>query len=134
MARKKQYKPDIYASAGNRDTFAMIYHDLIISDAFQSLTCAEKLFYVICRVQSRSQKGRECLYKHGIEEGVKYNEHDFVFPASHMKKYGYDRSNGQKYLKALIDKGFIKRKEQNNHRYKVNVYSFTDGWKQWTVS
>ena len=131
MARKKQYKPDIYASTGNRDTFAMIYHGLITSDAFQSLTCGEKMFYVICKIQSKSRRGLECLYKHGKEEGVQYNtDQDFVFPAEHMKEYGYDRSNGGKYLNALIKKGFIKRKEQNKHRYKVNVYSFTDEWKK----
>lgn len=127
---KKQYKPDLFASVGKGDTFAMIYDGMIKSDAFLSLTCAEKYFYCVCRVQSKSVDGKACLYRHGIEDGVQYTEHDFVFPAKHMEKYGYDRSNGLKYINSLIDKGFIKCKEKNKHRYKVNVYSFTDGWKK----
>lgn len=127
---KKNYKSDYNASVGKDDKFGMMYDGMAKSEAYQKLKCGEKLFYIICRIQARSKQGTTCLYKHSAENGKNYSENDFVFPAEHMELYGYDRSNGGKYLKALVEAGFIEEKENNKHRYKVNVYSFSSKWKE----
>ncbi len=127
---KKQYKADIFASIGKDDKFGMVYDGLYQSKAFNELPLSVKHFYTLCRIQAKSSHGTSCLYKHGKEYGITYTENDFVFPASHMRKYGVDRSNGFKCLKKLIEAGFIDKKEKNKHMYKVNVYSFSKRWKE----
>lgn len=126
---RKKYKPDLYASSGIDDKFAMVYDGLYRSRQFLALDLGTRHFYTICRIQAKSKQGTSCLYNHGKEDGETYSENDFVFPAKHMKIYGYDRSNGKRYLEKLIEAGFITKKEQNNHRKKVNVYSFSAEWK-----
>ena len=54
---------------------------------------------------------------------------DFVFPASHLKEYGIDRSNAVKWFHELEDNGFITVLEKNKNRRKMNVYSFSSGWR-----
>lgn len=127
---KKAYQ-DKCASAGNNDKFfGTLYPGMLKSDAWKGLTNTAKVIYACCRVQARSKEGTSCLYKHGQEYGREYNpERDFVFPASHLKAYGYDRRNAHKYFDELKAAGFIELKEDNSIRKKVNVYSFSDAWK-----
>jgi hypothetical protein len=80
-------------------------------------------------VQSKSNRGKSCLYKHKEEYGIDYTENCFVFPASHMQRYGIERSNGSNYLKQLIVAGFIEKVENNKAVKKVNVYKFSNKWK-----
>lgn len=126
--KKPQYK-DCFASAGEKDYFGTIYDGMCKSTAYQSLGIGARHFYTLCRVQARSTHGKACLYKHGDEYGIQYNEHDFVFPAKHLEMYGIDRSNASRYFKELEAAGFITKKEKNKHIKKVNVYSFSDRWK-----
>lgn len=130
-SKKKQYKPDIYASVGVNDNFGCIYDGMLKSKAFQELHPGAKIFYVICRVQAQTSKGKQCLFMHGQDADRNYNEKcDFVFPAKHMREYGYKRENGHKYLQELIEAGFIEKKECNKPQKKVNVYSFSTKWKE----
>ena len=132
--KKSDYTPDYNACVGKHDKFGKIYCGMLESEQFKSLTIGERLFYVTCRVQANSEKGRQCLYKHGADYNREYNhETDFVFPSSHLKKYGIDRCNASRYFRRLAEKGFIEIKENNKIRKCVNVYSFTDRWKreQW---
>ena len=130
MARSKKAKyVDCYASIGNNDTFGTIYDGMCKSHAYKNLSLGAKQFYILCRVQSRSKLGRQCLYKHGAEYDRQYNDNDFVFPSSHLALYGVDRRNAKKYFDQLIKAGFIEKKESNNHRWKVNVYSFSMRWR-----
>ena len=90
-----------------------------------------KIFYIYCRIQSQSKVAKACLYQHGKDSDMQYNyTHDFVFPAKHLAEYGIDRRNADKYFKQLVQAGFIKVIEQNDHRHKVNVYRFIDDWKK----
>ena len=132
--RKNDYEPDYRACVGKHDNFGMIYCGMLKSTQYQSLTIGERQFYNVCRAQAQSEKGRSCLYKHGIDYNTNYNHDiDFVFPSSHLKEYGYDRSNASRYFRRLAEKGFIEIKEDNQIRKHVNVYAFTDKWKreQW---
>lgn len=136
MARKKtnnKYKPDYNASCSLQDNFGMIYESMVLSEAYKSLTIGQKQMYTLCRIQANSEQGRRCLYRHGEQENITYNvKTDFVFPEKHMERYGIKGQNGRKYMKDLIDKGFIVLKEKNSHRRKPNVYSFCSKWKDQT--
>lgn len=127
--KKPKYK-DTFASVKGEDYFGTIYDGMCKSNKYKQLSLGARHFYTICRVQARSRHGKSCLYKHGDDFGIKYTENDFVFPASHLKMYGYDRSNAGKYFRELMAAGFIVKKEGNKTIKKVNVYSFSDGWKK----
>ena len=133
MSRSRRVKRNIDLSAcipGNDTTFGMIYYSMTQHKSFQSLSNPAKLIYMFCRVQHASKAGRACLYKHSKESGFEYPSECFVFPSKHQKVYGIkDRSNFRKYMCELIDKGFINRYENNQHRRKVTVYAFSQKWK-----
>lgn len=127
--RKKPRYTDINASIGSNDYFGTVFDGMFQHPQFQKLTCGARLFYCYCRVQAKSEHGRSCLYQHGKEFGITYTDADFVFPAKHLEMYGYDRSNATRYFKELENAGFLTKKEKNKHMKKVNVYSFSDRWK-----
>lgn len=129
---RKQKKPfkDDYACVGNDYYFGTMYESMCKSEAYQSLTIGARLFYMNCRVQSRSNDGKKCLYNHCKEFERQYDYTIyFVFPASHLEKYGYNRSNAVRYFNELEEKGFIEKVEKNQIRKKINVYRFSRKWK-----
>ena len=73
------------------------------------------------------------MYKHAEAEGhenMYYPETCFVFPGKQAAAYGYtDRSNTGKYMKELERAGFIRKYENNSHRWKVTIYQFWGDWK-----
>lgn len=129
--KKKTFKPDYFASrCGAKETYGTIYYSLLTDEKFLKLSNMARYLYVCCRVQSTSRLGRECLYNHGNEEGVVYGEGCFVLPAKHQREYGLnDRGNVAKWMKELIDAGFVDKLETNKHRKKVNVYRFSTRWR-----
>lgn len=131
MSKKKNKQPycDIRACLGVKDRFGTLYDGMCTSKAYIELSIGAKQFYTLCRVQAQSARGKACLYKHAEEFGISYNDHCFVFPSSHLEKYGYDRSNAVKYFNELVAAGFIKKLERNKHLKKVNVYEFIEDWK-----
>lgn len=134
MAGKKQttFKPDFNASkCGKHETFATIYDSMMKHEKFKNLSLAAKFLYIACRNQHTSRLGRECLYNHAKEHNITYPNNAFVFPAKHQKEYGFnDRSNVRRWMKELIEAGFIEIYENNKHRWKVNVYVFISKWKE----
>lgn len=122
---------DIFASLNSSDKyFGTIYEGMCKSKQFQKLSPKTQLIYVLCRVHAQTKKAKAALYKHAAEEGRKYDVNDFVFPDKQQDDYGeYDHSNFNKYMKKLVDAGFIDVKEENNYRHKTNVYSFSNRWK-----
>ena len=132
MGRKKKSKEEMpFADVGNTN-FGMVRDGLLQSPFFQSLTIGERYFYIVCLVEAKTSKSRRCLYNHGKENGKEelYSTLDFVFPAAHMRLYGFDSGNGSRYLKSLIEKGFLERVEGNKPRQQVNVYRFSTRWKE----
>ncbi len=127
--KKPEFK-DVNASINGKDFFGTIYDGMIQSKAYQELGIGAKHFYTLCRVQSQSPQGTSCLYMHGEKYKRKYDKKcDFVFPASHLEKYGIKRQNARKYFKELEAAGFITIKENNQKQKIVNVYSFSNKWK-----
>ncbi len=133
MGRKKQkFKPDTTAciGKGQHENFGTVYESLVKSKQFQSLSMPAKLIYVYCRINANTSNGRACLYNHGKEEETSYTPNHFVFPAGQQAEYGLKRTNTHRYLKELVNAGFIELCEQNKHRQKVNVYKFSSKWKE----
>lgn len=122
---------DYNASCVPNDTYGTIFSSMLYSKQFQALSIGAKMMYVYCRNQAQEKKAKASLILHGNEEGYVYPLGIyFVFPAKHMERYGQKRSNGCKYLKELIDAGFIEKVECNKHRKKENVYMFSSKWKE----
>lgn len=128
---KRSPKPDPYGSTGGRhEHYGRLFESMLKSDIYKSLTTGEKQVYTCCRVQANTEKGKQSLYKHGIENGRAYDpERDFVFSAKHAAEYGINRFFLSRCMKVLIEKGFIEKREANQYQHKVNVYSFSDKWK-----
>lgn len=125
---------DTFASeSGSQEKYFMMYESMMKHPSYINLSNTAKNLYNVCRTQARSKQGRSCLYKYGkAEHGEEwiYNNSYFVLPAKHQKEYGLNnRSNVSKYIKELIDAGFIKCVEKNKHRHKVNVYQFCTDWR-----
>lgn len=128
---KKSFKPDYNACIGNNkhENFGSIYESMAKSEQFIKLSYPAKMLYVYCRIQQKSSTGKACLHNHGEQEGIKYPESCFVFPAKQQQEYGLQRTNSQRYFNELIEKGFIEKYEKNKHRKRVNVYCFSSKWK-----
>lgn len=130
MARKQPKRCDFNASIGNNDNFGMMYVGMCQSKQYQALSRPAQVLYVFCRVQAQSTQGRQCLYKRSKEAGIEYNsDTHFVFPATHLERYGYTRQAGSKYLQELTSAGFICIVEQNQFNHNPNVYRFSSDWK-----
>lgn len=115
--------------SGDHKRYGTIGVRMMQSLEFRALTPGAQLMYMRCRCQSQSPEGRRCLYQYSKDVGMDYSpDRYFVFPSKHMAEYGVDRGNGSKWLKELINKGFLEMVESNKHRHKVNVYSFSTKW------
>lgn len=113
---------------GGSKSFVMLYESLLKNPNFQQLDISLQKFYIACLSQWQSAEGRACLYRHREETQTQYSLYCFCFPSRHLQQYGYDRSNGSKYLGDLIALGLIRKVEDNKIRKKINVYEFLDGW------
>ena len=133
IGRKKRSKADPTATMKDGDNFGMIYASLLRSKAFNRLSMPAKQLYVTLRVHANTKECRACMYKHAEAEGhenMYYPETCFVFPGKQAAAYGYtDRSNTGKYMKELERAGFIRKYENNSHRWKVTIYQFSGDWK-----
>ncbi len=131
MGRRRTRSVDFTACIGSSDTrFGMLYVSMLKHPRYISLSPPAKQLYTLCRAQWSSKEARACLYKHAQEHGLEYPEECFVFPAKHQREYGINSpSNFNRAMKELISAGFVERYEENKHRWKVNVYRFSTGWK-----
>ena len=130
MAKKKQaYRADYFAAADSKDHFGTIYEGMCLNPKYRQLSIGARHFYMLCRVQARSEQGNRCLYTYANSEGKTFPDNCFVFPSSHQKRFGIDRRNGSRYFAELEKSGFIRCVEQNEYRHRPNVYAFDSKWK-----
>lgn len=129
MSKRKTKYFDVYASRDSNDYYGTVYDGMCKSKEFLQLSIGARYFYIMCRVESRSSKGKACLYKHAQSENTTYTDNCFVFPKSHQEAYGLTHANCCKYLTELEKAGFISTIENNKHRRIVNVYAFSNQWK-----
>lgn len=133
IGRKKRTKADPTATMRYGDNFGMIYASLVRSEAFADLSGAARQLYMILRVHAQTKECKACMYKHAEAEGYEgmhYPETCFVFPGKQAALYGYhDKANVARTMKELQRAGFIKKYEDNSHRWKVTIYQFSGDWK-----
>ena len=131
-----------YLTGSNKNcSWSKFFPDLVQSERFQSMSNPAKLLYWYCRAQNLDSTARASLRKHADEES-KLLEMDFsywyengspyfVFPEAHCEKYGITGAYRSKYMKELIENGFVQIVEQNKHRFrdrKENVYMLSGLW------
>ena len=128
--RKRKTNYLDYSGTEKNETFGRLYGSVLKSEQYKQLSIGAKYLYCCCRAQESTKEGRQCLFQHGDENGTAYIAgRDFVFPASHLEKYGINRSNSVRWFRELENAGFITVRERNKNRRKMNVYSFSSGWK-----
>ena len=106
-----------------KDKYIPLYISYMTSDAFMSLTTAERLLLIYMIQETRNPK----LIKEGY--GVKA----FCFNQAVQKKW--HTSTGKPFREKrekLIDRGFIRYIENNHHRGVPSIYELCEGWKTWT--
>lgn len=128
--RKGVYS-DPYASKKASEGYGTVFPSCLTDEKFINLPYPAKHLYSCCRAQSRSEEGRQCLYMYNQDNGTQYtHEVFFVFPASRLKEFGYDPSDAYRYMKRLIDSGFIRVAVRNKSRRQPNIYAFSLDWKK----
>lgn len=129
MAKAKTHKADATASLGGKhETFGTVYKTMAMHPAYIGLSAGAKQFYTVCRIQATSKECRQVVYKLQEATGNGYPTNCFVFPSSHLAKFGYDRRNVTRLFDNLIKAGFIKRIANGQKTFKVNVYVFCNEW------
>ena len=131
MGSKRNSSPDPNASLKpNGDKFGRIFVTMVRDPGFLALSLPARQLYVILRAHAASAENRKCIYQHEKETGQGYDYDNFIFPPAHQALYGYkDRANVRRYMSELIAAGFIRKVEDNRHRFTATVYAFSSGWK-----
>lgn len=131
MTSRRKNPPDYNASkCGNHETFGRVYISMLRDPAFINLSLPARQLYTVLRGHATSSENRKFLYMHGTETGTEYTFDYFVFPPAHQVLYGYkDRANVRRYLQELLNAGFIRKVEDNRHRFTASVYRFAAEWK-----
>lgn len=110
--------------------FFPLRHSMIIHPAYISLSLYEKNILLCCMMQTQAGDAKATLLKHGNDYNRDYDIlHCFVFPDKQMKSYGLEPRHARPALNRLEEKGFIEKIEGNKDRRLVNVYRFSDKWK-----
>ena len=137
--------------------FLMLPPEIFEEPAFQKLSHAARLFYIVLCVHKETEIQRGCLCKALTEYNQILNlgktEQDildeampnkrtkpwmktglFVAPMKQLEAYGYKANYAAKLKRELIDNGFIKVKyggkgKFNGWNENVTVYQFVSDWK-----
>jgi hypothetical protein len=127
MARKQKYIKKKFESTGtSSDVSANIYQSMMESDAFASLSAPQVRLYLFCKLQYYSQKTKPnddntCFY---------FNQSKWK---SQYKLYSNNNSF-YKDMRALIEKGFIKKIESGKNTRTRSIYQFSNEWQNYKQS
>lgn len=132
MAKKKKYEAKSFEGTityinenGYRktDTSANIFHSMLVSKAFQSLTPKQKIVYLCMKD----------LYYSVPQHKHPFNDNNYFYFNQHLWKDVYKiHTNGERLradIDALIEKGFIEEIENNKNLRQKNIYKYSDKWK-----
>lgn len=126
---KQPPKSDCFAALYANDHYGTIFRSMVTSPAYNALSVGAKQFYTLCRVQAQSEEGRRCLYQQTQQTGITVEAGWFVFPAKHLTECWVDRSSASRWFKELEKRGFIECIQRGKNCFSVNVYRFSDKWK-----
>ena len=133
--RSKKYVPKAFESTGvSGDTFANIYHSMLVSKAFQSLNPRQRHLYLICKDQYYGKRKPKADRKYKGEEYAAFRaEECFYLNWGAMTQYGLYSENSSstfyKDMEALIKAGFIERLASGKATHVKTVYKLSSGWR-----
>ena len=124
MARIKKYQKKSFESSGiSSDTSANIYHSMLTSVAWQTLSKPQRILY-LCMKDRYYQ-----LKRHPYN-----NQEMFYFNKSLWKNEYQLYTNAKQFEKdrdALIEKGFIIVVEDGYNTRTNNIYKYSDKWQKY---
>ena len=123
MSKKKGTGTPSWMCINPKKRFIRIYSDLLLSDAFQSLSHNQQLLYVYMS---------DCYIPTTKVEHPYNNASYFFFNRDlYQRKYGLYTNDRQfrKDRDELIKKGFIEEVESGKLTRTKSVYKFSDKWK-----
>ena len=138
-AKKKTYEPKAFESRNRgrtfvnqrgknqADTSANIYESMLQSEAFKSLKKGQKVLYLYCKAQYYGKRKPSKDYKEQYQDDSCFYMNwgkalDYgLYPESSSKNFYSD-------MKALEEKGFIKKLKSGKDHKEKNVYQFVDDW------
>ena len=123
-ASSKPYKPEPYETIEGRgkNISAAMFAPMLQHESFMSLTHKQKVLYLYMKLQK---------YGGGKNRPDGAMNDTFYFNwAMASKTYKLYTNNKRFYtdVEALVSAGFIDRVESNAHRFKKNVYRYSDRW------
>ena len=130
MATKKQKVQEWETK--EKKIFARIYKDMMLSEAFVTLTPRQMMLYIVAKMQFYGHRkpakdyphieafhSEECLYlNHAL--GVQYG----LYPPSNHRDLYRD-------IEVLIEHGFLERLSNGRVNQKKSVYRFSGNWKKY---
>ena len=127
MPRKRSTPRKVWQRrAGGSAQFAQIYHDLLDSPAFHSLSDKQKLLYVYCVRETHGDAMRDAQ---GQDERL------FYMNAELRTRHGLyaesDTRGFERDVAALIESGFVDCLESNYRTRTKNLYRLSGRWCQW---
>ena len=130
-SKSKKYKPEKYETIDgkNKNVSAVLFATMLQHPKFQGLTNKQKVLYVYMKLQKFG--GGSARYEYKKDTGTELSNNYFVFNwAMANKVYKLYTNNDRFYddVEALVQAGFIEVAERNTHRFKKNVYKFSDNW------
>ena len=149
-SKQKSREPPKYAYYDNPvSSFGMVYADLLRCKQYQRLHPAAKALYTVCMAHAATKESQTCLYERlnsinavfgnwtefDIKQMCRNNRSGlFVFPEKQYQKYGYTHGSFNKYMKELIENGFVRRKYSGKNQHEVTVYEFDSKFKSFSVT
>ena len=126
MARKKPYEPKPYESmkTDRRETFANVYHSMLISPAFMDLSPRAKTLYLYCKAQTY-QKAKD-------ERNLRNDE--FTMNQGKWKDKYHLYTNANSFyadMNSLISHGFVDCVECGAIARKKSIYRLSVRWQFW---
>lgn len=123
--RKKPYVKKEYESTGfPNDTSSNIYHSMLISEAWKSLSAKQKELYVCCK----DRKYQEKNHPDGDESLFYMNK--YLWSEIYQIYSPSDGKGFQRDLRALISYGFIRCVKSGANTRTKSVYQFSAMWKK----
>lgn len=133
--RSKKYVPKAFESTGAAgDTYASIFHSMLVSKAFHSLNPRQRHLYLICKDQYYGKRKPKADRQYAAEEYAAFRADEcFYLNWGAMSQYGlYSNTSSSTFykdMKELIEAGFIEKMASGKATHTKNVYKLSSKWR-----